>query len=307
MQHCNTSIITCVLRLDTDPYLHRLAAARRNDLATVKQLTLAHWGSNFEFSPIAVANIDKPPELSAFSAAATSGNYNLAKTIIFIAVVQHTAPSTVQYSIAKLFQNGEDVYSKLADHSFPTNAVQAVSKLVKNTITPMDMVLHCNFHLHNVVGRERNPELLKFAIQTRCLFPPMLKDLPFQRHIFGRGIEFGWTDVLEEQIRAMGSPFEHRIQDDKLVIGRALPREYQTAPLLQAARAGKLQVVQFFESEKSMDAYRQFAMTHTFDTRKKSLEKSREEFLGRVKTWFNQRRTSPWLLNPPSIRGILGR
>lgn len=243
--------------------------------------------------------------MSAFSVAATSGNYELAKVIIYIAMVQHTDPITVQYSIAKLFQKGEDVYSKLADHSLPTNAVQAVSKLVKNTITPMDMVLNCNIHLHNTVGRQRNPELLKFAIQTRWLFPPTLKDLPLQNHVFDQGIEFGWAGVVEEQIKAMGSPFEHRIQDDKLVVGRTLPRQYQTSPLLQAARAGKLQLVQFFESEKSMDSYRQFAMTHAFATQKKSLEKAREEFLSSVKTWFNQRRTSPWLLNPHSIRTFL--
>jgi hypothetical protein len=178
-------------------------------------------------------------------------------------------------------------YGKLADENFTTEIIKATSGLVKSTVTPQEMVTKAD--LMGTASRTRDANLANFETEIRTWFPLQNSDTDLHESRFSHFHSCGWTTALEELIKTTGVPFKHVVRDGKIDVRKTLPRAQASSPLLQAAKTGNLDVVKFFESERPMEAYRTFSMTHGFDTKKVSLEKAREGFLEAVEDWLRQR------------------
>jgi len=246
----------------------------------VKRLTLTHWGKGSSLSPVPVADVNNPS--TTFDAAASAGHYNLAEEILYIAAAQYKNPEELMPQLHSV-----DIYAKLADEVFSMNDIKNVHQLVHSPVTPMKM-----FRDSEVLTRRfqmNEPDQAKFTFRCLSLLPMVKTDIRRQANAFQSFMERGWTVVLEEQIKSLGSPFEHMIIQGKLEVRNKMEKQYGASPVLQAARFGSIKSVEFFQSDKPMAAYKEFAATHSFDTRKRSLEAGRDDFLKAVDRWLKQR------------------
>src|SRR6266536_4410557 len=118
-----------------------MKAARDNDVATVKKLTLAFWGPDAANQPLPIASRESL-EVSPFATAAQSGHFELAKIMVYIAEAQnHSNDQTSAGNALLNIRDQCDVYSELADDDLTIATVKAVSGLVKNSVTPREMVM----------------------------------------------------------------------------------------------------------------------------------------------------------------------
>jgi len=246
----------------------------------VKRLTLARWGKQSSLLPVPVADIDNPS--TTFNAAVSAGHYDLAEQVLYIAAVQYKNPEEL---IPQL--RGVDIYAKLADEVFSVDDIRSVHQLVNCPVTPMKMFRDSEL----VAGRFQmnEPDQAKFTFRCLSLLPMVETDIRRQANSFQSFMERGWTSILEEQIKSLGPPFEHMILQGKLEVRSKMEKQYGASPVLQAARFGSINSVEFFQSDKPMAAYKEFAATHSFDTRKRSLEAGRNDFLKAVDRWLEQR------------------
>jgi hypothetical protein len=260
-------------------------AVKDNDIATVKKLTLAPLGTDSK-EPIQIATREDLKH-SAFAIAAQHGHFELAKIIVYIAFAQYRGDTVKQPKLLASTRDEVNVYSKLADENFTTEIIKATSGLVKSTVTPQEMVTKAD--LMGTASRTRDANLANFETEIRTWFPLQNSDIDLHESRFSHFHSYGWTTALEELIKTTGVPFKHVVRDGKIDVRKTLPRAQASSPLLQATKTGNLDAVKFFESERPMEAYRTFSMSHGFDTKRVSLEKAREGFLKAVEDWLRQR------------------
>ena len=249
----------------------------------MKRLTLARWGKESSLSPVPVANNDSPSAI--FGAAASAGHYDLARAILYIAAAQYKNPEELVPQL-----HGVDFYNTLADDFSSADDIKTIHELVNSPITPMKMFR--DFELLSGRFQRNDPDQAKFVFGCFSFLPIVEGDIRRQAYAFQSFLERGWTEVLEEQIKSIGAPFEHMARHGRLEVRNKIDKQFGAAPVLQAARFGSVKSVQFFQSDRPMAAYKEFAATHSFDTRKRSLEAAQNDFLKAVDRWLKERSTT---------------
>jgi hypothetical protein len=165
----------------------------------VKKLTLASWGVDSRFPPIAVADRSGPYAGCLFTAV-EAGNYNLARTIVQIAACRHVG-STKPGAADDNQIRGVDVCSELADEVHSIDTIRELATEVKCATSPKEWVQNSNINSHVVQMKDK--DMMKFFLDVTAYFPVEQNDLR-------RRISFAWhligysdrTDGLKQHIRA---------------------------------------------------------------------------------------------------------
>ncbi|UKZ58338.1 hypothetical protein TrVGV298_012206 [Trichoderma virens] len=257
-----------------------LSACREGNAPLLKALTLGEWGTDAKFPPISVSAVSGYSR-GPFFAAVESKNYDIARTVIHIATVQHV-------DFADNEEN--DLCIGLADDHYSVSRIKAVSAQVKSTLTAKKIVFDSNICF--AAEKQKDMQMLRFAIDVESSFSLEQSDIDRHIHHAWALVKHGdWPDAFEEYIKATGAPFKHVVSQGKFRGKSQLDRLHQLSPLLQAAWSGNLDMVRFFlDKERAMAAYRHFAKNHDFTTRKTGPEQSREEFITTVEKWIDNRR-----------------
>ncbi|KAL7931389.1 ankyrin repeat protein [Trichoderma chlorosporum] len=254
-----------------------LAACKEGNEALIKALTLGEWGTDLKFSPIAVSTVSGYSK-GPFFAAIESKNYDIARTVVHIATIQHLdTTDNERKELAKL----------LTDDRHSVENIKDVSAQIKSTVAAKKIVL--DSATCSLAEKQKDLEMLRFAIEMESSFVLEPSDIDHHiRHAWALVQHGDWPDAFEEYIRATGAPFKHVVSQGKLKGKSQLDRLHQLSPLLQAAWSGNLDMVRFFiDKDKAMAAYTHFAENHDFTTRKAGPEESRAEFLNAVEKWMD--------------------
>jgi hypothetical protein len=256
-----------------------------NDVAVVKALTLGKWGFDLELPPLAISKVSGVSS-GPFLAAVQSRNYNLARTIVYIATVQH-----VDYVADKDNSSdnlGVDVCGLLVDDVHSIEAVKNLRTQVKATKSAKQIVLESNVCVS--AGKKKDMEMLKFAIEIESCFGVEQSDVDrHTRHAWALVENGDWPHGFEEYVRATGAPFNHIVVRGELKVRIRLGKPHQVSPLLYSARSGNLDMVRFFlEKERVMSAYKGFSESSQFHIRKASIKQSETAFLAAVEKWIDR-------------------
>ncbi|KAM0250032.1 hypothetical protein ACHAQJ_008801 [Trichoderma viride] len=188
------------MQLETveDGHLALFAACRHNDVALAKALTLGRWGLDLKFPPISISEVSGYSK-GPFFAAVESKNYDLARTIVRIATVQH---------IDFVDNETHDLCSVLADDRQSIETIESVSAQVKSTGTAKKIVLESSTCF--AAEKQKDVEKLRFSIEMEASFPLEKSDIDRQtRHAWALVEHGDWPDAFEEYIKATGAPFQH--------------------------------------------------------------------------------------------------
>ncbi|KAL7941252.1 ankyrin repeat protein [Trichoderma barbatum] len=269
------------IKLETleDGHQALLAASREGDIALIKALTLSGWGPDLKFAPISISVVSGYSK-GPFLAAAESKNYDVARTIVHIATVQH---------IDFANNNNSDLCTVLADDQHSAESIKGVSAQVKSNVTAKKIVLESNTCF--AAEKQKDMDMLRFSIEMESSFALEQTDIDRQNHHAWKLVEHGdWPDAFEEYIKATGAPFKHVVSQGKFKGKSQLDKLHQLSPLLQAAWSGNLDMVRFFiNKNRVMAAYKHFAENNDFTTRKAGPEQSRAEFINAVEKWMDNR------------------
>ncbi|KAL7805756.1 ankyrin repeat protein [Trichoderma gracile] len=257
-----------------------LAACRDGNIALVKALTLRFWGLDLKFPPIAISDVSGYSQ-GPFFLAVENKHYDLARTIIRIATVQH-----VDFAD----NDSSNLCNELADNEYSSDSIRKISAKVKSTVTAKRIVADS----HSCFAGEKHKDMgmLKFSIEMESSFPREQSDIECQaRHAWALVEHGDWPEAFDEYVKATGAPFRHVVSQGKLKGKSQLDRLHQLSPLLLSAWSGNMDMVRFFlDTDRVMAAYRHFADNNDFASRKAGPEASRAEFLDAVEKWMDKRK-----------------
>jgi hypothetical protein len=262
--------------------LFRLAACRDGNIALVKDLTLSSWGFDQELSPIAISDVSGYSQ-GPFLLAVENKHYDLARTIVQIATIQHIDFPNNQPS---------DLFNELADDNHSADSIKKASSQVNSTVTAKRIV--ADSHSCFAGEKRKDMDMLRFSIEMESSFPREQSDIERQtRHAWALVEHGDWPEAFEEYIKATGAPFRHVVSQGRLKGKSHLDRLHQLSPLLQSAWSGNMDMVRFFlNPDRAMAAYKRFAETADFSSRKAGPDASRAEFLDAVEKWMDKRSKS---------------
>lgn len=211
--------------------------------------------------------------------AVESRNYDLARTIVRIATVQHLD-----------FADNEanDLSSALADDQHSVENIKAVSAQVKSTKSARTIIRDSG--AISIAEKQKDVEMLQFSIEMDYSFgfdqDDVKKNPGFVYHLMERG---DWPEGAVERVKATGAPFQHALVQGKLKGRKQLDRIHHLSPLLRAAWSGNLNMVRFFlDKSKIMAAYKHFAARNDFSTNKIGPEQAQADFINAVKEWVEK-------------------
>lgn len=257
-----------------------LAACRDGNIALVKDLTLSSWGFDQELSPIAISDVSGYSQ-GPFLLAVENKHYDLARTIVQIATIQHIDFPNNQPS---------DLFNELADDNHSADSIKKASSQVNSTVTAKRIV--ADSHSCFAGEKRKDMDMLRFSIEMESSFPREQSDIERQtRHAWALVEHGDWPEAFEEYIKATGAPFRHVVSQGRLKGKSHLDRLHQLSPLLQSAWSGNMDMVRFFlNPDRAMAAYKRFAETADFSSRKAGPDASRAEFLDAVEKWMDKRK-----------------
>ncbi|KAK1240362.1 hypothetical protein MKX07_004390 [Trichoderma sp. CBMAI-0711] len=175
-----------------------LAACRDGNIALVKDLTLSSWGFDQEFPPIAISDVSGYSQ-GPFLLAVENKHYDLARTIVRIATIQH---------IDFANNHPSDLYNELADDNHSADSIMKASSQVNSTVTAKKIV--ADSHSCFAGEKRKDMDMLRFSIEMESSFPREQSDIERQtRHAWALVEHGDWPEAFEEYIKATGAPFRH--------------------------------------------------------------------------------------------------
>lgn len=208
-----------------------------------------------------------------------SRNYDLARTIVRIATVQH----------ADFVDNeANDLCSALTDDQHSVESIKGVSAQVKSTKSASAIVRESGDMYF--AEKQKDEEMFQFAADMYYSFELDESDVKGSPGSVYGLMEYGdWPASVIERVKGTGAPFQHTIVKGKLKGKKQVDRIRHLSPLLRAAWSGNITMVRFFlDKSKIMAAYKHFAARTDFSTNKLGHEEARVDFMKAVKEWINK-------------------
>ncbi|KAL6856403.1 hypothetical protein J3F83DRAFT_764105 [Trichoderma novae-zelandiae] len=183
-----------------------LAGCQDGNIALVKALTLRSWGPDLKSPPIAISDVSGYTQ-RPFFVAIENKHYDLARTIVQIATVQH-----VDFAD----NDSSDLCNKLADDEHSADSIRSLSAQIKSTVTAKKMV--ADSHSCFAGEKQKDMDMLKFALEMESSFPREQSDIEHQtRHAWALVEHGDWPEGFEEYIEATGAPFRHVVSQDRVM------------------------------------------------------------------------------------------
>jgi hypothetical protein len=244
----------------------------------VKTLTLGEWGLDLKFSPISISEVSGPSR-GPYHTAVESRNYDLARTIVQIATVQH---------LDFVDNEKNDLSNALADDQHSVEDIKAVSAKVRSAKSAREIVRESGA-IHNA-EKKKDEEMFRFAAEMHYSFGLDQDDVKKSPGQVYHLMEWGdWPESVTERVKATGAPFQHTLVKGELKGRKQLDRIRHLSPLLRAAWSGNINMVRFFlDKNEIMAAYEHFAAHNDFSTGKSGPEEARAEFMSAVKEWVEK-------------------
>lgn len=208
-----------------------------------------------------------------------SRNYDLARTIVKIAAVQHAD---------FVDDEANDLSSVLADDQHSVESIKSVSAQVKSTKSARAIVRESG--AINFAENKKDEEMFQFAAEMYYSFGLDEDDVKNSPGSVYHLMEWGdWPASVIERVKATGAPFQHTMVQGKLKGRKQVDRIRHLSPLLRAAWSGSINMVRFFlDKSKLIAAYEHFAARNDFSTNKLGPEQGRADFMKAVKEWVDK-------------------
>lgn len=214
-----------------------------------------------------------------YHAAVESRNYDLARTIVKIATVQHAD---------FVDDEANDLSSALADDQHSVESIKGVLAQVKSTKSARAVVRDSG--TIDSAESKKDEEMFQFAAEMHYSFGLDEDDVKNSPRSVYHLMKWGeWPASVIERVKATGAPFQHTMVQGKLKGRKQVDRVHHLSPLLRAAWSGNINMVRFFlDKSKLMAAYKHFAASNDFSTNKLGPEQARADFMKAVKEWVDK-------------------